>query len=125
MNSTNPLSQLPIDVDIKDFMSRLADEFKNPVEGKSVLDLGDGAVIKVHLYKNIAYEFALSTREVMSCYLFVLNMSFNRGVAGIPCEVRFYEVTNGTGEREMSFKGSIVGRTVFDLKFVNEVLRRE
>ncbi|KAH9819688.1 hypothetical protein DFH28DRAFT_925025 [Melampsora americana] len=110
MNNANPLTQLPLGTDVNGLMSRVSQGFENR----------QGTVVKVHLFNNIAYYFALSDEEIMSCYIFALDMRPTSIAAGIPCEVIIYGSTSNTRPRGLSFQGKIIGRTVFNLDFVTE-----
>ncbi|KAH9809623.1 hypothetical protein DFH28DRAFT_933540 [Melampsora americana] len=92
MSIRSPLTQIPSGTDLPGLMSRVSHGFQNPIEGKSVLNLGRGTIIKVHLYKNIAYYYARSNEGDMCCYIFALDMGHPLSRAG-----KFYGLSSMSG----------------------------
>ncbi|KAH9824123.1 hypothetical protein DFH28DRAFT_1117919 [Melampsora americana] len=64
MDNQNPLSQIPVGTDLNRLMSQISQGFED----------GRGTLMKVHLFNNIAYYFGLTDEDIVSCYIFVLDM---------------------------------------------------
>ncbi|KAH9813837.1 hypothetical protein DFH28DRAFT_929402 [Melampsora americana] len=127
MPMTNPLEQIPEGTDVPNLMSRISRGFHNlssAVEGRSCLNLGRGTMVMVHLYKNIAYYYALADDEKVSCYIFILDMSNSPGDEGIPCQVIIFGPSTSARVLELSFESRIIGRTVVTAEFVASYLER-
>ncbi|KAH9823943.1 hypothetical protein DFH28DRAFT_921452 [Melampsora americana] len=123
MSFACPLAQIPSSTDLQGLMTRLSQGFQSPTEGHSVLDLGRGTIIKVHLYKNIAYYYARGSEEKMCCYIFALDMSHPPSRTGIPCQVLVYGPSMMSRVIEASFESNIIGRAVLKSEFVTSYLQ--